>query len=308
VHNPWPPWVDLDAAGAPRLTSGGELVVRDAFKRRPGYERQPWVAPKRSSDEYRDVLRDIYLPRGLWPPIDADGRSAMAHLDDRGDHELGQRRALPGLYALPAHWRATSYAADLELARLAPAMGRRRVQRLDVNIRDELFDELRARARAEAAERTDLVQQLRELRETRSHAGDVTTPRAPICPGALADADAGRIRPVRPHRHGGLLAAAVAAQRIRSLQAGARTRRCPAERGRSPTRTPWCATCGRGPPSSRCTTPRRSPRTIAVQSPASLESEVCQAEWAPRTLPCAAYVLQPAVPHRCSRPCRAPPA
>lgn len=165
AHNPWPAWVDLDAVGAPLLTPADELVVRDAFKQRAGYDRQPWVAPKRSSDEYRDVLRDVYLLRGLWCPIDTDGRSQMAQFDDCGDDHRDQRRALPGPYALPEHWRTMPDPADLELARLAPVMGLRRVQRLDVDVRDELLDELRVRARAEAAERTDLVQHLRELRD-----------------------------------------------------------------------------------------------------------------------------------------------
>jgi hypothetical protein len=160
----WPAWVDVDAAGEPRLVDG-DLVVRDAFKARPGYERQPWVAPTRSSEQYRDVLRDVYLLRGLWPPIDADGRSAMAQFDDRGNDHLGPRRALPGPYALPEHWRTTPDPADLELAHLAPAMGLRRVQRLDIDARDQLLDELRARARAEAAERTNPMQ-LRESRPT----------------------------------------------------------------------------------------------------------------------------------------------
>jgi len=308
THNAWPPWVDLDAAGAPLLTPDGEVVVRDAFKRRPGYERQPWVAPKRSSDEYRDVLRDIYLLRGLWPPIDVDGRSQMAHCDDRGEDHLGQRRALPGPYALPEHWRTTPEPADLELARLAPAMGLRRVQRLDVDVRDELLDELRARARAEAAERTDLVQQLRELRETRSHAGDVTTPRAPICPGALADADAGRI-PSRP-----------AAPTWRTSRCRCRRSAHPQPPGRRPhstlprrarpvadadalvrdvrARGPVVAMHNAAPVAkerSLCTRPR----------PLSLRSARRSGRYAP--LPCAAYLLQPAVPHRCPRPWRAPP-
>ena len=72
---------------------------------------------------------------------------------------------MPGPYALPEHWRQTPDAADLELARLAPAMSLRRVQRLDVDVRDELLDELRARARTEQAERRDIVQSLSELRD-----------------------------------------------------------------------------------------------------------------------------------------------
>jgi len=160
----WPAWVAVDAAGDPLLVDG-ELVVRDAFRVRPGYERQPWVAPPRSSEQYRDVVRDVHLLRGLWPPPESDGRSAMAHGDDRGREGLGVRRAVPGPYALPEHWRQTPDAADLELTRLAPAMGLRRVQRLDVDVRDQLLDELRARARAEEAERSDIVQNISELRD-----------------------------------------------------------------------------------------------------------------------------------------------
>lgn len=147
----WPPWVAVDATGNPLLVDG-ELVVRDAFRSRPGYEHQPWVAPPRSSEAYRDTLRDAFLLRGLWPPIETDGRSRMAQFDDRGDDGLRARRALPGPYALPEHWRATPDAADLELARLAPAMGLRRVQRLNADVRDRLLDELRRRHRDEEAE------------------------------------------------------------------------------------------------------------------------------------------------------------
>lgn len=42
-------------------------------------------------------------------------------------------------------------------------MGLRRVQRLDVDVRDKLFDELRARA--DAAERAGIVCSVRGLRE-----------------------------------------------------------------------------------------------------------------------------------------------
>lgn len=147
----WPPWVEVDATGDPLLVNG-ELVVRDAFRSRPGYERQPWVAPPRSSEDYRDTLRDAFLLRGLWPPIQSDGRSQMAQFDDRGDDGLQPRRALPGPYALPEHWRAKPDVADLELARRAPAMGLRRVQRLDVDVRDRLLDELRRRDRDDEAE------------------------------------------------------------------------------------------------------------------------------------------------------------
>jgi hypothetical protein len=163
-NSAWPPWVQLDAAGAP-VVIDGELVVRDAFKSRPGYERQPWVAPPRSSEAYRDTLRDAHLLRGMWPPMQSDGRSAMALFDDRGDDGPGARRAVPGPYALPEHWRTKPDPADLEVARLAPAMGLRRVQRLDVDVRDQLLDELRARA--DAAERADMQRSVREHCEFR---------------------------------------------------------------------------------------------------------------------------------------------
>jgi len=163
-NSAWPPWVQVDGAGNPLLVDG-DLVVRDAFRSRPGYEHQPWVAPPRSSEAYRETLRDAFLLRGLWPPIDTDGRSAMSQLDDRGEDGLAARRAVPGPYALPEHWRTTPDVADLELARLAPAMGLRRVQRLDVDVRDQLLDELRARARADAAERADIERSVREVRE-----------------------------------------------------------------------------------------------------------------------------------------------
>jgi hypothetical protein len=89
----------------------------------------------------------------------------MAQFDDRGSDGLRARRAIVGPYALPEHWRTKPDAEDLELARLAPAMGLRRVQRLDVDLRDQLLDELRARARADAAERADIERSARELRE-----------------------------------------------------------------------------------------------------------------------------------------------
>jgi hypothetical protein len=155
AQNAWPAWVALDASGAPLLVDG-ELVIRDAFKSRPGSERQPWVAPPRSAAEYLDTLRDAHLLRGLWPPIETDGRSAMAYLDERyDDAHPGRRRALPGPYALPHGWRERPEPEDLELARLAPAMTLRRVQRLDVDMRDKLLGELRARARDDVAERAD---------------------------------------------------------------------------------------------------------------------------------------------------------
>jgi hypothetical protein len=158
----WPAWVAVDDVGDPLLVDG-ELVVREAFKARPGYERQPWVAPPRSSKQYRDVVRDVHLLRGLWPPLESDGRSTMALFDDRGPDGLDARRAVPGPYALPEHWRQTPDDADLDLARLAPAMSLRRVQRLDVDVRDQLLDELRARTRAERAERRDIAQSHNEL-------------------------------------------------------------------------------------------------------------------------------------------------
>lgn len=97
-------------------------------------------APQRP---YRDTLRDAFLLGGLWPPIETDGRSRMSQFDDRGEDGLQARRAVPGPYALPEHWRTTPDVADLELARRAPAMGLRRVRRLDVDVRDRLLDELR---------------------------------------------------------------------------------------------------------------------------------------------------------------------
>jgi len=147
----WPPWVAVDATGNPLLVDG-DLVVRDAFRSRPGYEHQPWVAPPRSSEAYRATLRDAFLLCGLWPPIETDRRSRMSQFDDRGDDGLQARRAVPGPYLLPEHWRTTPDVADLELARRAPAMGLRRVQRLDVDVRDRLLDELRRRDRDEEAE------------------------------------------------------------------------------------------------------------------------------------------------------------
>jgi hypothetical protein len=171
-NSAWPPWVAVDAAGDPLLVDG-ELVVRDAFKSRLGYEHQPWVAPPRSSEVYRETLRDTFLLRDLWPPIETDGRSRMAQFDDRGDDGLQARRAVPGPYALPEHWRTKPDSADLELARRAPRMGLRRVQRLDVDVRDQLLDELRARARDEAAERADIERSVSELREFGPGSADI---------------------------------------------------------------------------------------------------------------------------------------
>jgi len=150
----WPAWVTLDEHGDPRIVAG-ELVIRPESKPPPGYEDQPWAAPPPSSWRYLETLRDAYLLRGLWPPLQADGRSTMAAGDDRGDAGLDTPRALPGPYLTPDTWRDRPEPEDLELARLAPAMSLRRVQRLDVDVRDRLLAELRRRYRDDQAEATE---------------------------------------------------------------------------------------------------------------------------------------------------------
>ena len=150
----WPAWVALDEHGDPQIVAG-ELVVRPESQAPPGYEDQPWAAPAPSSWRYLETLRDAYLLRGLWPPLEADGRSTMAAWDDRGDAALDARRAVPGPYATPETWRDRPEPEDLELARLAPAMSLRRVQRLDVDVRDRLLTELRRRHRDDQAAATE---------------------------------------------------------------------------------------------------------------------------------------------------------
>jgi hypothetical protein len=128
----WPSWVALDEHGDPILADG-ELQLAD----RPGLA----PAPGREDPSYLAVLRDAHLLRGLWPPLHTDGRATMAHGDDR-DPQLDRRRARPGPYPAPQH-RTRPQPDDLELARRA-AISLRDAQRVDVNVRDRLLEQLRA--------------------------------------------------------------------------------------------------------------------------------------------------------------------
>ena len=162
----WPRWLALDANGEPLLTRDGELVARRDAQAPAGYEHQPWVAPPRGSALYLEAQRDVFLLRGLWPPLEADGRSKMAAGDERSyDGSAAQRRAIAGPYALPEAWRERPDPEDLELAQLAPAMWLQRVQRLDVDVRDRLLRELRARRRDANAARADLGRAISEQRD-----------------------------------------------------------------------------------------------------------------------------------------------
>lgn len=140
----WPAWVALDERGDP-LLDDGRLVIRDAFRPRPGYERQPWVAPARDDPAHLEVLRDAHLLAGLWPPLDVDGRAIVA---ERGTYDVALRRhrARPGGTPAPGDRRAHADPADLELARHS-GMALRDAQRLDVDVRDAMLNELRASQR-----------------------------------------------------------------------------------------------------------------------------------------------------------------
>lgn len=67
---------------------------------------------RRTSEAYRETLRDAFLLRGLWSAVEADGRSAMAQFNDRGDDGPDARRAVPGRYALPEDWRTEPGSTD----------------------------------------------------------------------------------------------------------------------------------------------------------------------------------------------------
>lgn len=168
--SPWPPWVKRDSHGDPLLVDGA-LVVEEHCKAPAGSEHQPWVAPRPGTPAYNAVLADVHLLAGLWPPASGDGRRAMADGDDRGDNDLGPRRAHPGPYRPPASWGSKPDVEDLELAHRVAHLRLQDIQRLDVDERDRLLADARAYDRREQAERAE---ELRARLSKRS--GDRPTP------------------------------------------------------------------------------------------------------------------------------------
>jgi len=153
----WPSWVALDDHGDP-LLEDGELVViaRDGIQ----------AAPDRDDPRYLMVLRDAQLLVGLWPSVEADGRSAMALNGDQ-DLESGLRRARPGPYPPPDGEHERRQLADLRLAQLA-AVPLRIVQHLSTEMRDELLKHHHAkRAEQRAAEHDALCACLADLDSSR---------------------------------------------------------------------------------------------------------------------------------------------
>jgi hypothetical protein len=154
----WPAWVALDDAGEPLLVDGElQLTERAGILGVPGREDQP----------YLQTLRDAHLLKGLWPPIDVDGRATMAQGDDR-DLQDGRRRARPGPYPPPTDRHGRPEPEDLELARRA-AISLRDAQRVNVEVRDRLL----AQHHADDAQRhTDKRQALWQRIDAATSAAD----------------------------------------------------------------------------------------------------------------------------------------
>jgi hypothetical protein len=145
----WPRWVALDDHGDPLLVNG-ELVTRDEFVPRPGYEHQPWVAPRRTDPCYLEVLRTAHLLAGLWPPVHTDGRAIVA---SRSDHDPSDERprARPEGPPPPADRRAHADPADLELTQHT-GIALRDAQRIDIDLRDSILAARRAEQRERDAQ------------------------------------------------------------------------------------------------------------------------------------------------------------
>ena len=157
--SPWPHWVCVDDAGHP-LLEDGELVLTD--------QAGLTGAPSRNDPWYLATLRDAQLLAGLWPAVEADGRTAMAVANDSDyDAEAGRWRARYGPYGPPPDRRAQPEADDLRLAQLAD-IALRDVQRLGTSQRDAMLADHTARCDVKRrAERDALWARLTALGSSR---------------------------------------------------------------------------------------------------------------------------------------------